>query len=1155
MKISSNATRRLLALTMALLAGLAVVGSPRAEDPGLIVTIPTDFALISRNGFSFHWNNLGVDPVTGEPILGPDPLGSKMNSDSWSMKFWDPPGPLTPAALFVGPNRNAGCYTDTDSPEIVGTCPTLNAQGIPTLDDNDRAEIWKCTPSGANPIDGTCSRIYQSPVMLLGGLPWFLGFRKATACDAGGPDRLYFSGFGPRARIVYTANGSTVQVASISGLNTTLLNGAIGYNRSECFNGALWISETGTTTDNDIAPPGRAIPLANFNPANTSSPWRATAASGFGNPNNISLFNFRAFNGFLYAGVFNRVTGTEIWKTNGAGCAAPPAPCNSAGAGIWTQILKDGAGRPGGPAADGTPLNEGLAFMHVYDNKLYIGIGHVSSGQNPPRMEMMAFNPDDTWRLIVGKIRDAVAMAASFPNFLCNHIPDGVGGSMTPDPAKCFPEANMAPGFGGPTGPAPAYAQTDGDGSYFWSAEVYPIAPPNCLNVATLDRGQGNTAFGPRGADLYQTCDGTTFTAVTEDAFGLGDGASGIRNLAASPPPDNALYVGTSSRDTNTPLGGTFIFKGTCAPNGPLVADAGVVTQSTAPGRVVFDGQRYIVYDDEAVPNNMVTFTLDGSDSANRYCGHPITEYQWHSGNQTASCGALTILDLTFVASTAQHTVIDSPAGDPNIDVQYTLQVKAMDSSPISVEVSVCAIVDVRKSQNLPPKATITSTVPVSLQATGDRKTIDLPDNDGNGVESVVINGTCEETEAGDGVASCVFSNPLPGVTFSNTLCDAVPAAAPVVINCSTTATVAASRGLDVLLTATDNNGNTHVYTLNVEVREPRHDVEVRVVCPGSLVALPTSSIACTPAAATEDVSQTVRVRLRNSGDFPETFNVALSDSAPAGITLLSGQPVVNLATCLNLSSASCANTNVADVTFTWTPTEGGSHTLTATATLAGGVVDTDPADNTKSSLPIAVTGVNDNPPNAVDDTASTPAGTAVVKNVLANDTNAEGDGLILTSPTVSTATTQNGSVICTAAGSCTYTPPPAGFTGTDTFPYTLCDNGAPQICDTPATVTVTVTVIPPTPPTNVTAAPNGPLQARVSWLDGSNETRYEVRRCRVFFSLCIGLTTLTTTHPADSLFFDNVVPAAGAYRYSVRGCNTTCTAWVPTPGALVTVP
>jgi hypothetical protein len=382
-----------------------------------------------------------------------------------------------------------------------------------------------------------------------------------------------------------------------------------------------------------------------------------------------------------------------------------------------------------------------------------------------------------------------------------------------------------------------------------------------------------------------------------------------------------------------------------------------------------------------------------------------------------------------------------------------------------------------------------------------------------------------------------------------------------VVINCSTTATVAASRGLDALLTATDNNGNTHVYTLNVEVREPERDVEVRVVCPGTLPALPTGSTTCTPTPSAEDVPQTVTVRVRNAGDFPETFTVSLSDSAPAGFTPLSAQPVV-LGTCLNQTGCNNTVTNVADVTFTWMPTEGGSHTLTAIATLAGGVVDTDPADNTRSSVLIAVTSLNDSPPNAVDDTASTPAGTAVVKNVFANDTNAEGDGLILTSPLVSTPTTQGGSVICTAAGSCTYTPPGAGFTSppTDTFTYILCDNGVPQLCDpVAATVTVTVTVVPPTPPTNVVAAPNGPLQARVSWVDGSNETRYEVRRCRVFFSLCLSLATVTVGPghlPADSLFFDNVVPAAGAYRYSVRGCNTAgCTAWVPNPGALVTIP
>jgi hypothetical protein len=570
---------------------------------------------------------------------------------------------------------------------------------------------------------------------------------------------------------------------------------------------------------------------------------------------------------------------------------------------------------------------------------------------------------------------------------------------------------------------------------------------------------------------------------------------------------------------------------------------------------VVFDGLRYIVYDDETpTPNDLVTFTLDGGDSANRYCGQDITEYKWYDGAPSGTCGNLLNAQI---ATTAQHTVTDKSAGVPFTDYTYTLQVKALNDS--NVEVPSCATVDVRASQNLPPKATIISTDPASLQATGDRKTIDLPDTDGDGEESVNISGKCEEAEVDDGVAGCAFSAPLPGVTFSNTICNPIPVLPPFasLINCSTTATVAASRGLDALLTATDTHGNTHVYTLNVEVRVPRRDVNVRAVCPGAFeVPLPTSNINCTLVAAAEDVLQTVTVRLRNDGDLPETFDVTLGDSAPATIGPSATFQVVALPTCLNLSTAACANANVTDVTFNWTPTEGGSHTLTATATLTGGEADTDPADNTRTRV-VEVTSVNDNPTNAVNDTATTNQSTPVTINVLANDTDADNATLEVydfTQPL-------NGSVVPNG-NNLTFTPTGAFF-GTTTFTYRALDpNPVGPNANQPslsATVTVTVNPLsgPPAAPTGVTVALAGTRMVQVTWTDNAvNETRHELQRCRITFGFCSwGNVNINVPGvPPGTPSYTNTVPAAGLYRYRLKACNPDgCSAFATS--VLITVP
>ncbi|HVG09821.1 MAG TPA: Ig-like domain-containing protein, partial [Thermoanaerobaculia bacterium] len=89
--------------------------------------------------------------------------------------------------------------------------------------------------------------------------------------------------------------------------------------------------------------------------------------------------------------------------------------------------------------------------------------------------------------------------------------------------------------------------------------------------------------------------------------------------------------------------------------------------------------------------------------------------------------------------------------------------------------------------------------------------------------------------------------------------------------------------------------------------------------------------------------------------------------------------------------------------------------------------------------------------PDAVDDFASTNEDTPVIISVRANDTDPDGDPLILT--TVSQAA--NGFAFVDVGGTISYTPAP-DFYGTDTFTYTISDNRGGS-----GTATVSVTVIP----------------------------------------------------------------------------------------------
>jgi uncharacterized repeat protein (TIGR01451 family) len=122
-----------------------------------------------------------------------------------------------------------------------------------------------------------------------------------------------------------------------------------------------------------------------------------------------------------------------------------------------------------------------------------------------------------------------------------------------------------------------------------------------------------------------------------------------------------------------------------------------------------------------------------------------------------------------------------------------------------------------------------------------------------------------------------------------------------------------------------------------------------------------------------------------------------------------------------------------------YTPGAGftGTDTLQYRVCDPGGLCDT-------ATLTIAV----DRPPAAANDAALTAPGTAVGVAVLANDTDADGDTLSV----ASVGKPGHGSAVVTG-NTVRYTPA-AGFTGTDTFTYRVCDPAG--LCDT-ATVTVVV--------------------------------------------------------------------------------------------------
>ena len=96
----------------------------------------------------------------------------------------------------------------------------------------------------------------------------------------------------------------------------------------------------------------------------------------------------------------------------------------------------------------------------------------------------------------------------------------------------------------------------------------------------------------------------------------------------------------------------------------------------------------------------------------------------------------------------------------------------------------------------------------------------------------------------------------------------------------------------------------------------------------------------------------------------------------------------------------------------------------------------------------VTVTSVND-APNAADDIETTPLDTSIIVYVLSNDSDAEGESRTIVA--FDTTTSNGGAISCGTF--CVYVPA-SGFTGTDSFTYTIEDDSGNS-----ATALVTVTV------------------------------------------------------------------------------------------------
>jgi len=257
---------------------------------------------------------------------------------------------------------------------------------------------------------------------------------------------------------------------------------------------------------------------------------------------------------------------------------------------------------------------------------------------------------------------------------------------------------------------------------------------------------------------------------------------------------------------------------------------------------------------------------------------------------------------------------------------------------------------------------------------------------------------------------------------------------------------------IDVLTNDTDADGDTLTM---LTVADPAHGT-ASITVDGAISYLPDAnyhgadSFTYTVGDGNGDQdTATVAVTVTPVNDTPVAVNDAATTSMDTAVSIdPRGNDTDVDGDTLVVASAGAPAHGVATVTaagtVAYTPTAGFTGTDPFTYVVSDG------NGGTATGTITVTVEVADSAPVALDDTASTKKQTAVTIDVLANDSDADGDVLTV----LSTSIPANGTVILNADGAVTYTPADE-FTGDDAFTYVVSDGNGNT--DT-AAVTVSVT-------------------------------------------------------------------------------------------------
>jgi hypothetical protein len=427
--------------------------------------------------------------------------GDRFNAYAYSMAWFND-------ALYVGNSRGNLVMIHQNHPDWMRIWPVRMPREFHDFD--FRAQIWRYTP-----CNESWERVYRSPrVVNRNGrrVPRDIGYRSMAVLRARSDHRasLYVSTFCPASAVIPPPilrheNGSEFDAVSHAAADPALNT----YRILQVFCGRIYTSPTGRV-GGDANASKAAIVLETDDP--TSQPWLPVSELGFGDRGNQTFFEMASFNGHLYVGTLNPLTGFQIWKTLAAGKPY-----------LWTRVITNGAYRGN--------LNELAISMCPFNGALYVGTAIQNGGYDrtynigPAAPELIRIHPDDSWDLVVGTAR------------------------LTPDGWK-FPLSGRGPGFDNPLN------------GYFWRMAVHEgwlylgtyksvvMLPylkkdgwPADFRWIIGELGIDEFAHFAGGCELWGSPDGVDWQPITRSGF-ENPYNYGVRTLHSTP---WGLFVGTAN--------------------------------------------------------------------------------------------------------------------------------------------------------------------------------------------------------------------------------------------------------------------------------------------------------------------------------------------------------------------------------------------------------------------------------------------------------------------------------------------------------------------------------------------------------------------------------------------------------------------------------